>query len=76
MAKNDVEIQLVDKIKKIIEKQPVKLPSKISKDEALEKLKPAIKELLNKNYDFNEISIMLTTEGFNIKPASLRKLIS
>jgi DNA-directed RNA polymerase specialized sigma54-like protein len=64
------EDSLITKLQSKLETLPEKPPT--SKKSIVEQLKPMIRQARERRYSYEEIALMLTEQGFEIKPRTLK----
>ncbi|MBF0562408.1 MAG: hypothetical protein HQL37_10380 [Alphaproteobacteria bacterium] len=62
----------LSELRAFLKKQPPQSQGSMSNRQLISKLKPEIKQLLDDNYNFQEIANLLEQKGISIKPNTLR----
>lgn len=73
-VKKEVEIAVIEKVKKHLEKAPKKEPTTKPLMTALEELKPTIEAAIERGYSRDEVVGLLAEKGLEIKPYQLKAL--
>lgn len=73
-VKKEVDISIIEKAMKHLEKLPKKEPATKTVADALVDLKPYIVAAMNQGYTQNEVIALLAEKGLEVKPYQLKAL--